>query len=235
MVALPFTSSFALLVIGRLFQVTIYNEVILIGTVSKISTIITILHQRMSISEWSPWSNSDNGFGSILHGRRIFDCFPHWTREVETFHHGFPCNHRLVSMLSLCYSTTIYHRRPMSLALTIRSWVFGSNVPCPTISAKLWRNFSGSDLRQVIISSFFTLSVFLVLSLSLSPQNYIDLKAEGTPHREKNVFSCEVFPTAKYLLQSFPASLFNFALFPSGKWKPIWPRTSSMKVFNNKA
>ena len=153
MVALPFTSSFALLVIGRLFQVTIYNVVILNATVSKIPKIITIIHQQMSISEWSPWSNSDNGFGSILHGRRIFDCFPHWTREVETFHHGFPCNHRLVSMLSLCYSTTIYHRRPMSLALTIRSWVFGSNVPCPTISAKLWRNFSRSDLRQVIISS----------------------------------------------------------------------------------
>ena len=111
-------------------------------------------HSSTNVDQrWSPWSNSDNGFGSILHGRRIFDCFPHWTREVETFHHGFPCNHRFVSMLSLCYSTTIYHRRPMSLALTIRSWVFGSNVPCPTVSAKLWRNFSGSDLRQVIISS----------------------------------------------------------------------------------
>ena len=51
MVALPFTSSFALLVIGRLFQVTIYNVVILNATVSKIPTII---HQQMSISDDHP-------------------------------------------------------------------------------------------------------------------------------------------------------------------------------------
>ena len=43
MVALPFTSSFALLVIGRLFQVTIYNVVILNATISKIPKIITII------------------------------------------------------------------------------------------------------------------------------------------------------------------------------------------------
>ena len=188
----------------------------------------------MSISEWSPWwSNSDNGFGSILHGRRVFDCFPHWTREVETFHHGFPCNHRFVSMLSFCY-----HRRPMSLALTIRSWVFGSNVPCPTISAKLWRNFSGSDLRQVIISSLHFPSSWC-FHFHFPLKTILTLKLREHLTGKKTFFSCEVFPTAKYLLQSFPASLFNFALFPAGKWKPIWPRTSwitpSMKVFNNKA
>ena len=187
MVALPFTSSFALLVIGRLFQVTIYNVVILNATVSKIPKIITIIHQQMSISEWSPWSNSDNGFGSILHGRRIFDCFPHWTREVETFHHGFPCNHRFVSMLSFCY-----HRRPMSLALTIRSWVFGSNVPCPTISAKLWRNFSGSDLRQVIISSLhFPSSWCFHFHFPLKSKLYWPKLREHLTGK-KTFFSCEV-------------------------------------------
>lgn len=153
MVALPFTSSFALLVIGRLFQVIniviliigrLFQDIVEEAKVAFLFSQIMIksLPAFRSINSPFPFraktignalinpNSSDNGTGGVLYSGRLLNRFPHRTREVETLHNGFSRHHRSFHQFSFSFSPN-------------RSWIFGRNVPRPTVPSKLRRNISG--------------------------------------------------------------------------------------------
>ena len=153
MVALPFTSSFTLLVMGRLFQVIIiviliigrlFQDIVEEAKVAFLFSQIMIksLPAFRSINSPFPFraktignalinpNSSDNGAGGVLYGGRLLNRFPHRTREVETLHNGFSRHHRSFHQFSFSFSPN-------------RSWIFGRNVPRPTVPSKLRRNISG--------------------------------------------------------------------------------------------